>query len=309
MAILGQVQRYLLLIRRVKKGDYPSMITILEHIEKEFLSHGVDEKTGKGQHTISRDIDDIRSGFGIEINYDKCENGYYISYEDTVSSIDIEKILEPFDILNSLQADTGLQKVVYPEAYRPLGTRYLFALIKAAKNHKQVEFYYEKYHHEDGEMRIVEPYAVKQIRGRWYLLAVDSMSEDKSLRTFGLDRICGLQQKASKFKPLDIDVKAKYADSFGIMTYEHLPVEDIVLEFDAMDGKYLKSVLLHHSQQVLEDTQDRFVISVRLRVTHDFLMEIASRCFSLKVISPASLRSRMVELFEEAIKRNRLVVQ
>ena len=84
----------------------------------------------------------------------------------------------------------------------------------------------------------------------------------------------------------------------------HPPVEDVELKYDALDGKFLKSVPLHHSQQVLTDNADEFRIKVHLRITNDFVMELLSRSRSLEVISPPHLRERVRKVYEEALKRN-----
>ena len=81
-------------------------------------------------------------------------------------------------------------------------------------------------------------------------------------------------------------------------------MEDIELRYDALDGKFLKSVPLHHSQRVLADTEEEFRIALRLRITNDFVMELLSRSRSLEVIRPQHLRERVRQVYEEALKRN-----
>lgn len=304
MSSLSQIQRYLFVIRRVRKGDYPSLKKIRDYIEEEF-SHRELTTIGLSERTLERTINEIKYELGIGIKYSKLECGYCISDDEIDDPDSIERVLEPFDILNALQADNGFQDVVIPEAYIRKGTEHLFTLLKAAKQHFVVEFTYDKFDDSEAVKREVTPYAVRQVRGRWYLIGFEIKSNDV-LKSFGLDRISELTVQKKRFTPVEIDIKARFEDSFGIMVYDHLPVEDVVLEFDSLDGSYLKSLKLHSSQKIIEDTPERFVVSVRLRITHDFLMELASRCSSLKVISPDSLRVKMVELFEKAIERNRV---
>jgi Predicted transcriptional regulator len=308
MSKLEGILRYLLIIRRLQRGDYPTKDQLIKFVNSELSAHIDTSNKEYSTRTFERDLKDIRESLDISIQYKKSGTvrGYYISEvkDEVADPYNIETILEPFYILNSIQADTGLQKVVYPEKHYPKGLEHLYPLIKAAKEHCKVQFDYTKYHLAQPETREVDPYALKQARGRWYLMGFDSCKDDGILKSFGLDRIGGLIVHQNKYKPKDIDINEKFANSFGIMTYYHLPVEDIVLEFDAMDGHYLKSVPLHHSQQVIEDTPSKFVISVRLRITHDFLMEIISRGFSLKVISPPHLKEQVKGIFENAIKNN-----
>ena len=307
MSKLAAIQRYLLVISRIRNSHYPSKADLVDYIKEELPLRVDTLNDGYSPRTFERDLTDIRLNLGISIVYDSYKKGYYIpkDSDETTSPDNLEAVLEPFYILNSIQADTGLQKVVYPEKHYPKGLEHLRPLIKAAKKHQKVQFDYSKYHLDQPETRIVEPYALKQARGRWYLMGFDSSKNDGILKSFGLDRIGGLVDLQNEFMPKDININEVFASSFGIMTYTHLPVEDIVLEFDAMDGHYLKSIPLHHSQKILEDTPTKFVISVRLRITHDFLMEIISRGFSLKVISPPLLKEKVREIFEKAAKNNR----
>ena len=96
-----------------------------------------------------------------------------------------------------------------------------------------------------------------------------------------------------------------FKDCYGIWNQPSIPVEEVELKYDALDGKFLKSCPLHHSQQILVDDKDEFRITVRLRITNDFVMELLSRSRSLEVIRPQHLRERIRQVYEEALKRNK----
>ena len=130
------------------------------------------------------------------------------------------------------------------------------------------------------------------------------MDGDK-LKLFGVERISNLQILADTFERDEtIDIDNLFKDCFGIWNQEDIPVEDIVLSYSALDGRFLQSVPLHHSQTILTDTESEFRISVRLRITNDFVMELLSRSTSLTVIKPVSLRRRVAEIYEKALQRN-----
>ena len=71
-----------------------------------------------------------------------------------------------------------------------------------------------------------------------------------------------------------------------------------------MDGSFLKSNPLHHSQEIITDNEMEFRIRLRLRITNDFVMALLSRSSSLTVINPLHLRERIRKVYEEAIKRH-----
>lgn len=103
---------------------------------------------------------------------------------------------------------------------------------------------------------------------------------------------------------IDISVADMFRDSYGIWDDPSIPVEDIELRYDALDDSFVKLALIYSSQNILADTAEELRISLRLRITNDFVMELLSRSRSLEVIRPQHLRERIRHVYEEALKRN-----
>jgi predicted DNA-binding transcriptional regulator YafY len=191
---------------------------------------------------------------------------------------------------------------VFAEKHRPKGTQHLFPLIYAIKKSLCIQFSYAKFQRNDFSERYIEPYALKEVRGRWYIVGRSLGQED--MKSYGLDRIGNLEISEKKFiKDESVDLIEKFRNSFGIYSSEEYPVEDVILSFDAQDGHYLKSLPLHSSQEILRDNTE-FIIRLHLKITHDFVMEILSRSWSLKVIQPESLRQCIYDIYSAALKRN-----
>lgn len=295
------LQRLLVIINKLKgKKRYIPARELKRYIAEAMEMRGYSGKSGR---TLERDIDDIQSLFGITIAYAKREQGYYIKEEDENIPERYGQLLQNFDLLNALEGDTNLSTYVLAEHHRPLPSECLPMLISAIKHTHPVVFRYTLVRQGDKvEEKKVLPHYLKESNQRWYLLAY----EGDVLKTFGVDRIRDLRICASEtFKRnMDINVDELFRDCYGIWNQPDIPVEDIELKYDALDGKFLKSVPLHHSQQVLTDNADEFRIKVRLRITNDFVMELLSRSRSLEVIRPQHLRERVRKVYEEALKRN-----
>ena len=298
---LEGLQRLLVIINKLEgKKRYVPTEELKRYIAGAMEMRGY---SGKSTRTLERDIEDIQSLFGICIAYDKKEQGYYIKEEDENAPERYGQLLQNFDLLNALEGDTNLRTYVLAEHHRPLPSECLPMLIAAIKHTHPVTFRYTLVRQDDKvEEKKVLPHYLKESNQRWYLLAYD----DGVLKTFGVDRIHDLCVCGSEtFKRnTNIDVKELFRDCYGIWNQPDIPVEEIELKYDALDGKFLKSVPLHHSQQVLVDNADEFRIKVRLRITNDFVMELLSRSRSLEVISPLHLRERVRKIYEEALKRN-----
>lgn len=146
---------------------------------------------------------------------------------------------------------------------------------------------------------VLEPYALKEFRYRWYLLARAFSKNDSpsdvtgNVKAYGLDRISELDIKSSTFKHRNYAVAKAYHDLFGIVSKNNHPLEEIILSFDAHQGQYIKSLPLHHSQEIVTDDENELRIRLKLCPTYDFKQEILSYGERVTVISPESFRNEI----------------
>lgn len=300
MSRIHHLIRNILIIYKIKNNKYINFNELTAYLEKELRFRDIYD-TGLSRRTIQRDIQNIRTEFGIDIEYCRRNQGYYI--ENTSIRSDTERFLDSIDLFSSLNSETGIPDFVLAEKHRPMGTQHLYSLVYAIKNSFRISFLYRKFGSDEFSLRELEPYAVKECRGRWYLIGRTKGLID--LKTYGLDRIDNLVISDETFpKDNTIDVPEKFRYSYGIYSSDEYPVEDVILSFDARDGSYLKSLPLHHSQEVITDNKDEFVIRLRLKITLDFIMELMSRSWSLKVIEPLSLREQIHSICKSALERN-----
>ncbi len=298
---LEGIQRMLVIINKLKERQ---RYVPREELE-EYVRLRMEERdaTPVDIRTIQRDFKDIEDLFGICIRFDKKWSGYYINEEDSLINEQYERLLLNFDLLNALDKTSNLHTYVLAEHHRPSDTECLPALIKAIKFSHPVAFDYI-YVREEGRMREkkVLPHYLKEDQQRWYLLAYDN----NVLKTFNVDCIRNLRiyYEETFKRDMDIDANDLFKDSYGIWNQPDIPVEDIELSYSALDGRFLKSVPLHHSQKIITDNETEFRITLRLRITNDFVMALLARSSSLTVIKPLHLRERIRKVYEEALQRN-----
>lgn len=295
------ISRMLTIVGKLKvPGRYMPTDELVDAVNRSMQVRGYEEVSLR---TIERDFAAIREMFGIDIDHDK-RSGYYIREQDGLKLKCYEQLLLNFDLLNALAQDTHLDSYVLAEHHRPLHCECLPAVVYAIRRAHPLTFRYVLVRQDDRvEDKKVYPYYLKESNQRWYLLAY----EGDVLKTFGVDRIRDLHVVESEtFKRREtVDVQTYFKDCYGIWNQPSIPVEEVELKYDALDGKFLKSCPLHHSQQILVDDKDEFRITVRLRITNDFVMELLSRSRSLEVIRPQHLRERIRQVYEEALKRNK----
>ena len=289
------IARYNLIIKKLRRQ--PSTFSEISNY-LDFESDLQEYNFNVSKRTFQRDLDDIRSLYNIDILYDFSRKVYYIDFDEQPEMN--ERILEAFDTFNALNISDRLSNFIHFEKRRPQGTENLYGLLHAIKNKIQISFAYQKFWEEEITQRIAEPYALKEFKNRWYVLANDL--KDKKVKSFALDRLSELEITKSKFRlPNDFNVTEHFRYCFGIISpNEHLP-EEVILSFDPFQGKYIKSLPLHESHVIMKDNADELVIKLTLFVTHDFFMEILSFGENVKVIQPANLISDLKRVYENAL--------
>ena len=289
--------RHRLIMRKIKK--YPATFNeIADYLEFESELQGYNFNIGK--RTFQRDLDDIRSIHNTDIQYDFSRKVYFIDNEEQ-SEVN-ERILEAFDTFNALNISDRLSNHIHFEKRRPQGTENLYGLLHAIKNQVQIKFTYQKYWEDELTQRQVEPYALKEFKNRWYVLAKDL--NDKKVKSFALDRLTALEITKIKFQlPINFDVNEHFKYSFGIISPNEDEPQEVILSFTPFQGKYIKSLPLHESQQVLVDNNVEFRLKLMLYITHDFIMELLSYGANLKVIQPDSLIDELKRVFRDALNQ------
>lgn len=195
-----------------------------------------------------------------------------------------------------------LSNHIHFEDRKPQGTDNLNGLLHGIKQKVQIKFTYSKYWCEDVAQRTIEPYALKEFKNRWYVLGRDL--KDGHIKSFGLDRLTNLEITNKKRQsPNNFDVNAHFNHCFGIISPNAEKPTEVILSFNSFQGKYIKSLPLHHSQQVLIDDENELRIKLKLFITHDFLMEILSYGDNLKVIKPDSLVDKLKTTFTKVLEK------
>jgi proteasome accessory factor B len=293
------LKRYSLIINKLRKKA-----SSFEEIQKYLAEQSINEEENYeiSIRTFQREIKEIASTHGIEIAYNRSQGVYEIVYDGNEERN--ERLIENFEIIDALKISTNLSSHLILEKRRPLGTNNMNYLIHAVKNRNEISFSYSKYWTRDlvDTERKVQPLALKEARYRWYLIAKDL--KDNRIKTFGLDRINNLEMTNSKFEfPKNFNPEEAFRHSFGIINAENKPPQKIVLSFSFEQGKYIKSLPLHHSQKELINDEKEYHIELLLHPTYDFIMELLSIGPEVKVLEPESLKKEMIQKLEATLIR------
>lgn len=298
MSKQGTIRRYALIIEKLERKQFPSFEEI-----KIYLTH---HDFIVSNRTIQRDIEQIRSEFGIEIEYNRFKNGYHINKD---LSPDIESFVRFFEIVNtadllieSLKESKNTLDFISFEAQGSLkGIENLKALLFAIKNHRVISFSHENFYEKTHSNHTVKPYLLKEYQNRWYL--VGTIKPTDEFRTFGIDRISDLVvsevtfKPKSKIKPLEL-----FENTIGL-TYSLGKVEEIILSFTPLQGKYIKTLPLHQSQQILIDNEKEFQIKLRIIPNFEFQQQILKLGDNVKVVQPQWLADEIKTVLTNTLKQ------
>ena len=298
MAKQDYIFRYLTIIKKLRRSGESTFKEINEHLEKE--SEFQDRPFSISSRTFMRDLNEIRQIFKIDIQYDFSRSVYFIA-EDQQRDLN-NRMLESIDTINSLKMVGDIAQYMFFEKRKAHGTHHFHGLIHAIKNRVVISLLHQKFDTDEPRERLVEPYALKESKGRWYLLAKDR--NDRKIKTFGLDRVLDFQNTATRFDyPAGLDVNVIFRYCFGVINPDDIQPEEIVLSFEPEQGKYIKSYPIHESQVVLTDNNKELRIKLNLFITHDLVMEILSYGMAARVVAPEMLITRISRIYREAFNQ------
>lgn len=293
--------------------------------------------------SLEKDIQRLREDHEAPIAYCKRRNGYYytnpqfrllrlmLSPDDmeameqasevlaatqgasVANELDnaLQRVRQSLDIIREVKRDANgpVRRVVYVEEKILGGNRqYVPVLIRAVNQNRQVAFRYSKHENptpneERPKLRILHPILLREVAESWYVIGYDAPSGRE--KTFALDRMSDLEILDD---PCDVptniltNVSELFEHIYGI-TDSSGPVEEILLSFSPLFGKYVKAKPIHQTQEIMCDTDTECIVRLRLAPNRDLLMHLRSYGDHLKVLQPQSLVQELTESLRTALAR------
>ena len=300
MANSNITHRHYLIIEKIKEGQYPSRKEIEDYLLR------------NGHHVESRTIDDdfnnIRTKYGIEIQYNRSKNGYSINIEDSIEDINsfirFLEIVNTADILtNSLKENSNALKYISFDAGGGFkNIKSIQPLLKAITNSLIITFDYTQFHNTESEEYSIEPYFLKEYQNRWYV--VGQINNTDKIRTFGIDRIAKLQLTKNKFKEnKKIKPLEDFSKTIGLVYSDGIEAQEVILMFTHEKGQYIKTLPLHSTQKILIDNKNEFRVSLYVIPNNDLTELILKHGDSVEVIEPKWLVDEVKEKLTNALNR------
>ena len=284
-----------------------------------------------GLRTIQSDIQVMRSdklGYNAPI---KVVDRKYYTYEDpdyTITNIplsqqDLNKLTEATDILKQFKGFSHfndlsvlvqkLEDKVHSERENqsPVieieknenlkGLVFLEPLYQHILNKHVLNIWYQSFKARRPGKITFHPYLLKEYRNRWFVLGRKALNQP--ILTLALDRINEIEvNNEQKFlEDTGFNPEQFYKDIIGVTVNCNRPT-NIHLFVDRQNAPYVLTKPLHHSQQLVSESENGIEIVIKVIPNFELEREILGFGENIKVISPLKLKSRIHQRLTNATK-------
>lgn len=308
MKLSNQIRRYTLIVELLRRRKYPKKEEILDYLNDEMqleLEKSEDEKlrkakgkakvkgtkseeikikSGISDRNVDRDLKALRKN-GFIIEYHPRHKGYYID-EVTQKGEAYGRMLEALHLSQLYKVGEKIQL----EKVGSTGYQYLHSMMDAIDNKKVIEFYYQKFEEDKGSLRKLAPYFIKEFKRRLYVIGKDY--KDDRVKTFAFDRMIGAFVTNELFRITE-DYSKYFEDCYGIVNDFESEPSIVLLKAHDNKASYIKTLPLHASQKLVEETDNYTIFELKVKLTYDFIMELMSHANQLEVLQPEELRIQL----------------
>ena len=288
--------------------------------------------TGIGRRTIQMDIQVMRSDkLGYNAPIIVVDRKYY-AYEDQDYSItnnpltdkDLNKLSEITEILKQFKGFSHFRELngmvqkledkIYSEKTKqsPIieietnenlkGLEFLDTIYHAIQQKQVIAIWYQSFKARRPGKIIFHAYLLKEFRNRWFVLG--SKKESKNILNLALDRIEQIEMVPEEKYVANDDFNAVEHFKYVIgVTVNSLRPTNIHLFVNKENAPYVITKPLHHTQQLIAETEQGIEIVIKVIPNYELEKEILGFGESVKVIAPESLKRRIKERLNVAVKQ------
>lgn len=273
--------------------------------KKDLLAYLETEDFKLSERTLDRRIEELRYDFDLSIPYNAKKNCYELNEEDVLGLSGIMKYFELGTTANMLaeslkEAKDTLDFIDFDDSRNLKGIENLKLLLDAIKNGNWIECEHVNYNNDTITPYKAMPYMLKEYKNRWYVIVE---REDGERRTWGIDRLNDLKVLKKTFKrDKSFKPKESFKEIIGL-DFDRGELEKIVLSMEPAQGRYLKSLPLHSSQEVIFEDEKETRIALYVRPNYELMQEIMWLMDSVKVLEPTHIVEEIQQKLKATLKQ------
>ena len=124
----------------------------------------------------------------------------------------------------------------------------------------------------------------------------------QEIRTYGIDRMEQIEILKTKFKRLKENPLLEFENVLGVVYSIH-PLQKVVLSFSKQQGNYIKTLPIHHSQIILEDSEEELKVELFLKPNFELIQRIMMYGDEVKVIEPKWIVEEIQAKLKNTLKK------
>ena len=299
---LAILRRQLYILRQVQPPFlYPNKQKLLAGLEQEGLE--------AAPRTFDRDKKEIEDYYGLRVEYCPRHRGYFLNQPKDEDISDFRQFLRLLErcerlafLTHSADALNTGRYLVLEDNQAELSLQYLPVLWEALRTQRQLAFKYLAFQADATKEYLVDPLVLLEYRNRWYLAAWDVKEE--RFKTFGLER---MQEPELTSLPVKSDRRSQFLalkeDALGVYVSPEDEVERVVLKVHPRRAPYIRTVPIHHSQKIVKEELDEFLIELQVVINPELEREILGYGEQLEVLEPGSLREKIQRRAESLLEK------
>lgn len=156
-----------------------------------------------------------------------------------------------------------------------------------------------RYHRFGSEswMREIHPYQLRQFNNRWFLVGYEENVSDRlPLVVLPLDRIENVIEKQDvQFIPFKGDIEQSFRDIVGVSLKFGESRVHIIIRAYRPTADYIKTKPIHHSQQIIDVTDEYIDFSLDLIPNYEFETIMLTYADNCEILEPSTLREKISE--------------
>ena len=182
------------------------------------------------------------------------------------------------------------------------GLSYLDILYQSVVQKKAIKMTYQSFKAQEPNLFFFHVWWLKEFKNRWF--AVGVRKENGSVSSLALDRIVevSLSNEVNYIENQDLNPEEYYKNVIGV-TVNNLRPMNLKIFVIAQHAPYVETKPLHHSQKVIERTEEGITIEINVQHNYELEKEILGFGEVMKILSPEGFRKKIKQRLLDAAER------
>ena len=159
---------------------------------------------------------------------------------------------------------------------------------------RPVQLSYQSFKAREAQTFTFHPYLLKEYRNRWFVMGIKKRNQP--VLVLALDRILEVEESHEPFlENTTLNLAEYFKHVIGVSVNPNDGPEEVELYINRENAPYVLTKPLHHSQQLVERTNNGIIVRLQVQLNFELEREILGFGDCIKVLKPHRLKRRIQE--------------